>query len=99
MNTQNNPQQHLDRLIRARYPVIEIVSREERRVQEAVAEIAGAHGKDLFAWTASRGVRNLTPQAEPGEEHEVGLDGALGHDAFSLGSKVVSICPPWRVVV
>jgi len=56
-----NPKQHFDRLIRARYPVIQIVSHEERRVQNAVAKIAQAQGKAFFVWTASRGTRNATP--------------------------------------
>jgi len=48
----------IGRLIRARYPVIYIVSHEERRVETTVQAIAKVQGKPMFTWTASRGIRN-----------------------------------------
>jgi len=46
----------LEILIRARYPVINIVSWEERRVEEALIEIARKRNKGLYLWTATDGL-------------------------------------------
>ncbi len=43
-------------LIRARYPVIYVVSWEERRVEDAIREIA-ASGKKIYTWSATQGLR------------------------------------------
>lgn len=50
----------LDTLIRARYPLLYLVSWEEQRVDALLAELARSHGKDLLEWTATRGLRALT---------------------------------------
>lgn len=50
----------LDTLIRARYPLLYLVSWEEQRVDVLLAELARSHGKDLLEWTATRGLRALT---------------------------------------
>ncbi|MBL8919419.1 MAG: AAA family ATPase [Myxococcaceae bacterium] len=50
----------LDTLIRARYPLLYLVSWEEQRVDALLAELARTHGKDLLEWTATRGLRALT---------------------------------------
>ena len=52
------PNTQIDHLIRARYPLIYVVSHEERRVESAIRAVAAAQGKLLFVWTASRGVRD-----------------------------------------
>lgn len=68
----------IDRLIRARYPVVYIVSHEERRVEAAVRDIAESQGKPLFTWTASRGVRDQN--GEPITDQygqEIGLQNPL----------------------
>ncbi|MFA6028695.1 MAG: AAA family ATPase [Elusimicrobiota bacterium] len=46
----------LDVLIRARYPLIYLLSWEERRVEALLARLASAHGKRLFLWTSTRGI-------------------------------------------
>jgi ATP-dependent 26S proteasome regulatory subunit len=62
----------LEVLIRARYPVIYIVSWEEKRVEEALRSIAEKRGKKVFVWTATKGLvasqtaqnpQNRTPMA------------------------------------
>ncbi len=60
----------LDTLIRARYPLIYLVTWEEQRVDSLVADIAKAHGKDLVEWTATKGLRALsgTMKGPQGEE-------------------------------
>ncbi|HLV79700.1 MAG TPA: AAA family ATPase [Chthonomonadaceae bacterium] len=46
----------LELLIRARYPIIYIVSWEEKRVEDALREIAQERGKKIFVWTATQGM-------------------------------------------
>jgi SpoVK/Ycf46/Vps4 family AAA+-type ATPase len=50
----------LETLIRARYPIIYVVSWEEERVEDAIRSIASERGKKLFLWTITQGlVQNL----------------------------------------
>lgn len=46
----------LETLIRARYPIIYIVSWEEKRVEDALRNIAQARGKKIFFWTITQGM-------------------------------------------
>ncbi len=46
----------LELLVRARYPVLYIISSEETRVQTAVAEIAARRRKKVFEWTCTGGL-------------------------------------------
>ncbi len=48
--------QELDTLIRARYPIIYIVSWEEERVERALKAIADDRGKKLYQWTVTQGM-------------------------------------------
>src|SRR4051812_6839629 len=50
------PGDELDVLIRARYPVIYVVSWEEERVEQLVARIATARNKKLYIWTCTQGI-------------------------------------------
>jgi len=47
----------IDVLIRARYPLLYVVSPEEDRVSRALAEIAQQQGKTFFSWTETMGLR------------------------------------------
>ncbi|MFP2932654.1 AAA family ATPase [Pyxidicoccus sp. 3LG] len=49
----------LDIFIRARYPLLYLVSWEEHRVDAVLADLARAHGKALFHWSVTRGLRNV----------------------------------------
>jgi len=49
----------LDILIRARYPLIYLVSWEEARVDAILQDIARAHGKSLLSWSITRGLRRV----------------------------------------
>ena len=51
-----DPGPEIETLIRARYPILYIVSPEESRVQDAVAAIAQRRQKRLFEWSCSTGV-------------------------------------------
>ena len=46
-------------LIRARYPILYIVSWEERRVEGILAEIAKSRNKGIFSWSITKGIQNL----------------------------------------
>ncbi len=46
----------LETLIRARYPIIYVVSWEEERVESAIRQIASDRGKKLYQWTITQGM-------------------------------------------
>jgi hypothetical protein len=46
----------LDVLIRARYPIIQVVSWEEERVEQQLSRIANARNKRLYVWTCTQGI-------------------------------------------
>src|SRR6516165_6504885 len=63
----------LDTLIRARYPLVYLVSSEEGRVEELLRDIARGHGKSLIGWSAVRGLHRLDETRGvplPGETEE-----------------------------
>src|SRR5438105_9757904 len=49
-------QQELDILVRARYPIVYVVTWEEERVERSLREIAAARNKNLFVWTITQGI-------------------------------------------
>lgn len=49
-------QQELDVLVRARYPIIYVVTWEEERVERCLREIGAARNKNLFVWTITQGI-------------------------------------------
>ena len=51
-----NFQTEIETLIRARYPIIYIISSEEMRVQNVVVEIAKKRQKKVFEWSYSTGI-------------------------------------------
>ena len=51
-----NFQTELETLIRARYPILYIISNEEMRVQNMVVEIAQKRQKKVYEWTFSNGI-------------------------------------------
>lgn len=53
---QSAAMKELEVLIRARYPLIYVVSWEEERVEQQIAEIAKARNKKLFTWTVTQGI-------------------------------------------
>ena len=54
--------QELDTLIRARYPLVYLVTSEEQRLEAILAELAQGHGKALLGWSVARGFRRLDGQ-------------------------------------
>lgn len=51
--------EELDILVRARYPLLYLVSWEEHRVDSILAELARSHGKALFHWSIVKGLRSV----------------------------------------
>jgi SpoVK/Ycf46/Vps4 family AAA+-type ATPase len=49
----------LDVLVRARYPLVYLVTSEEQRLEAILADLAEAHGKALLGWSVTRGLRRL----------------------------------------
>ncbi|MBC7542034.1 MAG: AAA family ATPase [Candidatus Sericytochromatia bacterium] len=49
----------IDIMIRARYPIIYVVSWEEKRVEQALLDIATRRNKKIFSWTITQGIVNL----------------------------------------
>ncbi|BDI31698.1 ATPase AAA [Capsulimonas corticalis] len=56
--------QELEVLLRARYPVIYVVSWEEGRVEEALAQIARRREKKLYLWSIARGLQQYGSPVE-----------------------------------
>ena len=46
----------VETLIRARYPILYVISSEELRVQQLVVEIARKRQKKVFEWSCSTGI-------------------------------------------
>jgi AAA+ superfamily predicted ATPase len=49
----------LDTLVRARYPLVYLVTSEEQRLEAILTELAQGHGKALLGWSAAKGFRRL----------------------------------------
>jgi len=49
----------LDTLVRARYPLVYLVTSEEQRVEGLLRDLAERHGKALLGWSVTRGFRRL----------------------------------------
>lgn len=89
----NDTQRELDVLIRARYPILYIVSWEEPRVMRTLGQIARQHNKDVLSWTitegwtdsAGRPVRAPEPTPEAGSRRSA-----------SSSSRGAALQPPRR---
>lgn len=58
----------IDTLVRARYPLLYLVTFEEQRVEAMLHELAERHSKHLVEWTCTVGLRRLPPtKAAPAE--------------------------------
>ncbi len=85
-NTPRRPPDELEVLIRARYPIIYVVTWEEERLEKRLLEIAKKRNKTLHVWTCSQG---LVPFGAEPQRNRTGpnntcdpvsaLDAVLGH--------------------
>jgi AAA+ superfamily predicted ATPase len=68
-------------LIRARYPLLYVVSWEEERVEQQLADIARARNKRFFIWTCTQGVVKHGQAAQQGKGSSATADPLSGLDA------------------
>jgi ATP-dependent 26S proteasome regulatory subunit len=82
----HRPPDELEVLIRARYPIVYVISWEEERVERVLADIARKRNKKLFIWSNTQGI--VKPGAEPQRgkggsanttDPLAALDAVLGH--------------------
>ena len=59
----NKVDAEIETLIRARYPIIYIISWEEKRVEDALRAIAASRGKKIYTWTITQGM-GITPRMQ-----------------------------------
>ncbi|MEJ5250986.1 MAG: ATPase, partial [Armatimonadota bacterium] len=52
----------LETLIRARYPIVYLLSSEEQRVEEELREVAARMNKRLYTWSITRGLTDRPDQ-------------------------------------
>ncbi len=75
---QSETDTELETLIRARYPIIYIVSWEEKRVEDALRVITKARGKKMYQWTVTQGmVQNSLSRDDATREPLAALDFVL----------------------
>jgi AAA+ superfamily predicted ATPase len=55
----------VDLLVRARYPLLYLVSWEEQRVEEMLGRLARSRGKELLTWSITRGLRRISGGRAP----------------------------------
>ena len=81
----------LDLLIRARYPLIYLVSWEEHRVDAILRERARVHGKLLLTWSVRKGLRQMSAGRGPTlpEDTRNPLEAIAAIEALSEPSLVV----------
>jgi SpoVK/Ycf46/Vps4 family AAA+-type ATPase len=63
----------VDTLIRARYPLLYLVTYEEQRLDAMLGDLARSHGRGLIEWTVTRGFHGLgtpLPGIEPEDTRE-----------------------------
>src|SRR5512134_870102 len=51
--------EELDVLVRARYPLLYLVTSEEQRLEAILADLAETHGKALLGWSVTQGLAKL----------------------------------------
>lgn len=80
------PPDELEVLIRARYPIIYVVTWEEERLEQRLLEIAKKRNKTLHIWTCSQGVVAFGADPQRGKtgsgntcDPMAGLDAVLNH--------------------
>jgi AAA+ superfamily predicted ATPase len=85
-STPKRPPDELEVLIRARYPIIYVVTWEEERLEQRLFEIAKKRNKSLHIWTCSQGVVQFGAEPQRGKtgsgntcDPVAGLDAVLSH--------------------
>lgn len=76
------PEQEIDVLIRARYPIIYISTWEEERVEKLMLEIAERRNKKLFVWTVTQGIVKYGSEPQRGKGANRTVDPVAALDAI-----------------
>lgn len=86
----NSQTQELEVLVRARYPIIYVVTWEEERVEQALAQIARRREKKLYLWSVARGIRQQdTPLDAKRNDQSLAEPGAaLDHVLYSMENAI-----------
>jgi SpoVK/Ycf46/Vps4 family AAA+-type ATPase len=80
----------IDTLVRARYPLLYLVSFEEARLDAILADLAATHGKQLWTWSITKGLRRAgAPAAPPAEAHREPLEALAAVEKLAEPSLVV----------
>jgi len=82
----------LDTLIRARHPLLWLVSSEEQRVDALLEQMAETHGKVLLGWSITKGLHRIggaRAQPPPGEGTEDPIAALQAIGAYAEASLVV----------
>ncbi|MHC9544523.1 MAG: AAA family ATPase [Vulcanimicrobiota bacterium] len=64
MDSQEKTLREIDVLIRARYPLLAVITWEEERVEREIALLAKKLSKELFCWTSTRGLYRYGESAQ-----------------------------------
>ncbi len=70
-------QSELEILIRARYPLIYVISWEEQRVSQEVHRVASKLGKDIFEWSVNTGLIPSNTSQTKGKHRDIGTQDPL----------------------
>ncbi len=57
--------QELETLVRARYPILYVVSWEERKVDRLISRIASRRSKKVYTWSCTQGIQTLGAPPDP----------------------------------
>jgi len=60
-----HPQEELEILIRAKYPILYIVSWEERRVEEAISKVCTTLNRTVHTWSVTQGAASAARASGP----------------------------------
>lgn len=62
----------IDTLVRARYPILYLLTHEETRLEALVGSLAKTQNKQLFIWTATQGLRQYDSQSATNQTSQAG---------------------------
>ena len=82
----------IETLIRARYPILYIITSEEMRVQNVIVEIAAKRQKKVFEWTFSNGIVPAGASIQSQKSRNASTKAGRGNNDASMSSGA-NLCP------
>ena len=64
--------EEIETLIRARYPILYIVTWEERKIERILADVARRRGKKVYTWSITQGIQPLGAAQDAGKARNSG---------------------------